>query len=423
MNDNFSYTYRYARYLIVPVALLVCHSGSAEVAYRIRWVESGCRMEPSLFPDPLGLSDSGQVCGFLDREEYRYNDVWSPSSGQIINIPDPGLCLGGSLIVYDIAASGNAVGAAGDEACRAQAWIGDLDGISFLPGFPDWHATRARALNESDQVVGEQYLDPSLSTPIACLWDPVEGLIDLHASNPEFTRTRALAINDRASPWVLGFASNASQAGTFIWRMDDRRIDLVLPGVPGYAMNDAGQIVGRNPPGSQTSPAAFLWTPTDPPTFELLEFSVPVIDSSASSINNDGTVTGYFQRPDGEYRPFVWSAARGVRDLMTLIDPCEPRECVRDAFYTVEINNVGQIVCGPLASPGDYYRPAAVLTPYIRGDLDEDDDCDLQDLAYLLANFGTESSATYADGDLNCDQDVDLQDLAILLANFGETLP
>lgn len=61
-----------------------------------------------------------------------------------------------------------------------------------------------------------------------------------------------------------------------------------------------------------------------------------------------------------------------------------------------------------------------VLTgPPCVGDLDGDGFVSLQDLAFLLAHFGTPSGATYDDGDLDGDGDVELQDLAILLANFG----
>lgn len=53
------------------------------------------------------------------------------------------------------------------------------------------------------------------------------------------------------------------------------------------------------------------------------------------------------------------------------------------------------------------------------GDLDGDQSVGLQDLAYLLGNFGTPNGAAYEDGDLDGDGDVDLQDLANLLAAFG----
>lgn len=56
-------------------------------------------------------------------------------------------------------------------------------------------------------------------------------------------------------------------------------------------------------------------------------------------------------------------------------------------------------------------------------DLDHDGTIGLQDLATLLAHFGTLSGATPEDGDLDGDADVDLQDLATLLAAFGGQCP
>lgn len=55
------------------------------------------------------------------------------------------------------------------------------------------------------------------------------------------------------------------------------------------------------------------------------------------------------------------------------------------------------------------------------GDLNDDGDIDISDLATLLSNFGTASGAAWADGDLDGDGDVDLQDMATLLGNFGST--
>lgn len=57
--------------------------------------------------------------------------------------------------------------------------------------------------------------------------------------------------------------------------------------------------------------------------------------------------------------------------------------------------------------------------PPCRGDLDGDADVDIQDLATLLANFGTPGGAGADQGDLDGDGDVDLQDLAGLLGAFG----
>jgi len=57
------------------------------------------------------------------------------------------------------------------------------------------------------------------------------------------------------------------------------------------------------------------------------------------------------------------------------------------------------------------------------GDLDEDGDVDLADLAELLAHYGGSGGAAYGDGDLDCDDDVDLSDLAALLAGYGDSCP
>jgi hypothetical protein len=53
------------------------------------------------------------------------------------------------------------------------------------------------------------------------------------------------------------------------------------------------------------------------------------------------------------------------------------------------------------------------------GDLDNDGDIDLTDLAILLTHFGTPGGADWNDGDIDQDDDVDLADLAILLTNYG----
>lgn len=74
----------------------------------------------------------------------------------------------------------------------------------------------------------------------------------------------------------------------------------------------------------------------------------------------------------------------------------------------------GMIVAGTL---GD----AAVTTSCMScvGDVDNDGDVDLSDLAQLLANCGTTNGATPADGDVDCDGDVDLSNLAALLSEYG----
>lgn len=61
--------------------------------------------------------------------------------------------------------------------------------------------------------------------------------------------------------------------------------------------------------------------------------------------------------------------------------------------------------------------------PLLTGDIDNDGDVDLQDLATLLAGFGAADGATLAEGDVDGDGDVDLSDLTLILSNFGLSAP
>jgi len=79
--------------------------------------------------------------------------------------------------------------------------------------------------------------------------------------------------------------------------------------------------------------------------------------------------------------------------------------------------------CAPANSPGQCDLIGAWPVGCLLGDLDDDCDVDLADLAQLLSNYGMTSGATYEDGDLDGDGDVDLSDLAALLSLYGTTCP
>ncbi|MBI5864446.1 MAG: hypothetical protein HZB38_08060 [Planctomycetes bacterium] len=80
------------------------------------------------------------------------------------------------------------------------------------------------------------------------------------------------------------------------------------------------------------------------------------------------------------------------------------------------MNDKGQIVGGGIRN--NELGHGFLMTPIILGDLDDDADVDLQDLATLLSCFGTPPQ-TDPPCDVDGDSDVDLSDLVLLLANFG----
>lgn len=85
--------------------------------------------------------------------------------------------------------------------------------------------------------------------------------------------------------------------------------------------------------------------------------------------------------------------------------------------------DTGDYSCAVFNACGGDESPSARLTVTpcggdCTGDLDEDHDVDLADLAILLGHFG-DDGASYDDGDIDGDGDVGLSDLAILLAHFG----
>jgi hypothetical protein len=73
--------------------------------------------------------------------------------------------------------------------------------------------------------------------------------------------------------------------------------------------------------------------------------------------------------------------------------------------------------CGhaPIVDMGAYEFGGTGRQPCF-GDLDDDRDVDLGDLATLLAHYGESDTC---DGDLNCDGEVDLADLSAVLAVYG----
>ncbi|MBI5865283.1 MAG: hypothetical protein HZB38_12385 [Planctomycetes bacterium] len=278
---------------------------------------------------------------------------------------------------------------------------------------PSHNYSDAYAVNNFGQVVGES----SSGIDSQCfLWSAATGMFGLGRIN-ELASCSAEDIND--SSWVVGYNGRA-----FLWTPQDGMRPLGgeggIAGPPVYgsaqAINELGQVAGLYSAGNTYE--MFYWDAQIGMTLCGRLTPASSADSTrAYDINNRGQIVGV-EGGNGSYCATIWDAEHGVRDLSTLVDPCYSflPPGIQWFYGATAINDAGWIT---IVRGGR----GAVLIPYIPGDLDEDGDCDLQDLAYLLANFARTGDATYANGDLDCDADVDLQDLGILLGNFGETLP
>lgn len=85
---------------------------------------------------------------------------------------------------------------------------------------------------------------------------------------------------------------------------------------------------------------------------------------------------------------------------------------------TIGQPDAGVMVGGSFELQGGFWAGASAPAPCL-GDLTGDGGVGLDDLAILLANYGTPSGADPSDGDIDMDGDVDLTDLSILLSVYG----
>lgn len=370
---------------------------------------------------PADINVHGQVCGALDPYDSNNVLVWDSATNVLVDVgglysPNSTEQAGG---MND---NGVIVGVAHSAAFVSVAWIWTQNGGTVELGGTDegmWYLGAA-AINNAGTIVGAA-IGPNGQEGV--LWTKKGQLVRLGRLPGEVNAYLA-GINE--SNVIVG----QSGGRAFIWRAETGMVPMVpangfFPNAAS-AINNFGQIVGRTP--------GFMWDPQtgyhelgefDPNVPALFEHTLP------TDINDASTVVGVVENSVTYHdRNFVWDPERGMRDLHELVDRrrgCSTDEDLLVSRYDIRINNRGQIVCA--RGRGG----AALLTPYLPGDLDPieggggtnigDGDVDLQDLASMLSNFGRSGDSTYAAGDLDCDRDTDLEDLAILLANFGETLP
>lgn len=425
--------------LVAPMlALWLCASACADgVRYRVVYIPFGPCEECSVGPDPRDINNSEVVCGHLDRYRTGINaELWNPAAPFVVTdlggLPDcgspradiEGMNDVGQVVGWDF-------GGANCDRYLGCVWSAETGWVA-LPSVPDSRGSQAFSINNLGQSVGLQGLNTTEPRSVACLWDPLLGVLSLGRGPLNFVEGTADDIND--STWIVGRGNGPGGYGAFLWTPDDG-MTIISDRVwqSNIAINDLGHIVSAEWRTAE-SRDAFIWDQTSGIQYigslpdDESHFVEPLDINDANTVVGFASVTPWVAGM--ERTSFVWSARRGMRDLNRLRDPCNPVYDVRGLLYAVAINDDGII----LATPESEFRNAALLIPFILGDLDPNDgggwplvgigdgDVDLQDLAILLSNFGR-TGVDYPQGDLDCQGDVDLQDLEILLGNFGETLP
>jgi probable HAF family extracellular repeat protein len=145
----------------------------------------------------------------------------------------------------------------------------------------------------------------------------------------------ALAVN--ANNNVVGSSQNGGVEHAIVWRNDQANDLGTLAGDTesrAIDVNDAGQVVGysRGPTGQH----AFLFDGT---TMRDLGVLGGTNYSEASGINNKGVAVGTTDTNLGR-RAFIWTAAKGMVDLNTLV-PSDQRVVLTAALA---VNDAGQIL-------------------------------------------------------------------------------
>jgi hypothetical protein len=204
--------------------------------------------------------------------------------------------------------------------------------------------------------------------------------------------------------------------------------DVALVGVPWYdgvSLRDGCAYVFEKPStgwsGTITTANAKL-TPSDAAYNKNFGHSVSIDgDYAIVGADEDWQQTGsayFFEKPSSGWangtqtQKVVGSVSHLDRDEFGCSVSISGRDAVVGAHYWEPDPN----------DPNNQNYGAAYVfhrSSRCAGDLDEDNDIDLSDLAQLLAYYGLTSGAVYEQGDLDEDGDVDLSDLAALLSVYG----
>jgi probable HAF family extracellular repeat protein len=287
------------------------------------------------------INDPGQVSGAISMGSGSHAALWTAGIG----VRDLHTLGAGNSQSSDINNAGQVVGyndAWGGSWGHAFLWTptGGMQDLGTLGGSVSW----ALGINNAGQVAGGSW--DANSHPHAVLWTPGKGIQDLGSFAGQLGY--AQDINDVGQ--VVGRAQLRALDGTgsqnwpqdsfsFLWSPTGGMQELSPLAFDTYRINNTGQmIVNTSNAGSDSH--AFLWFPgAEPQPLGTL----PGDDASrAYAINDAGQVVGRSWPQINTYatHAFLYSAETGLIDLNTRIDPALGWQ-LRTA---TGINNPGQIV-------------------------------------------------------------------------------
>jgi probable HAF family extracellular repeat protein len=294
---------------------------------------------PFIADDVLpGLSDTGKVCFWQNRQEAVAGTVWSHGQGQ-----DLGSIAGyPSTIPHAINAGGEIAGWASTSAnsvdsravTRACVW---RSSVLTLLGTLGGRNSQAFGINSQNIVVGVAQCVNGARHAFLAKNDSLRDLGTL----PGGTFSQAYAIN--AAGQIVGVSnSSLPYKHAVSWREGQVHDLGLLPGgttSSAQAINSLGQIAGYadTPDGTH----AFLYTQGKNTQGKMLDLgTLGEAPSNAAALNDQGQVVGTSGFAPDQDHAFLWQKG-AMLDLNKLIAPSAPWVLLR----ACAINSHGQIVC------------------------------------------------------------------------------
>jgi probable HAF family extracellular repeat protein len=183
--------------------------------------------------------------------------------------------------------------------------------------------------NDAGQAAGRLF--PPSGGISAFSWTQADGLIDLGTLGGPWSDALTVTADGRVLGWAMDAANNVH---AFSWTGAGGMVDLGFMGsdaVTPTAANESGRFIGyvRKPTGS---PRAFTWTQAG----GMVDLGLSAnADSNANAVNEAGMVVGSSDTGiPGEHHAFVWTPSGGLVDIATLGGSLSVAK---------DVNNAGQV--------------------------------------------------------------------------------